>query len=182
MNDGPVKSWWDAREKQHAFQEAREMLDTVEGTAEHKAVLLNQIINACYQAAHYDPRTDPNTRRRSTVKESKAAIARLAQSANSLARAFRRDDPAIGWASHLAELESGVRLTRAVHDGPASSHEVAARYFEALVAALNGRLPEIHGGPFQHRTQVGNLLFPDPVAAGRRGDVDVATRAASSWA
>lgn len=84
-----------------------------------------------------------------------------------LAQSAKRNDKALMWACGIAEITSGVRITRKEKPSPMAHNLVVENYFLNLEKALRGRLPELDGGPFLPRFTVGNLIYEKPIKAGK---------------
>lgn len=124
---------------------------------------LYRIVNACYQAAHYDPQKDQGVIYREKIKTENDQREELAEAALVLAMSAKRGDKSLSWAMQIAEEKSGVRVTRKDHSEKMALNAVARKYFSALSDALIGKLPELDGGPFLHRFTIGNLTFDKPL-------------------
>lgn len=147
------------------------LLSEVGGCERDKTITLERIVQACYAAAHYNRNADPGAQYREALRVERKGLLQLSKAARIFRMAAERGDKSLGWAAEFAERNSGVRITRADKSEPEKWHPVAARYFKALEAALDGRLPEIHGGPFIGRFTIGNMIFSDPIKAGRPVEV-----------
>ena len=167
-----IRDWytrWRNTSRKHSG--ALALLSDVEGKERDQIITLERIVQACYAAAHYNRDNDPGARYRDALRVEKLRLSQLSNAAHVLRIAAERGDKSLGWAAEFAENESGVRITRAKKPEPEKWHAVAARYFKSLETALDGSLPEIHGGPFLHRFTAGNMIFTDAIKAGRPVEV-----------
>ena len=157
------QSWKDKPATRKAFV----LLKEVGGSERDLSITQWRICRACFEATHYKPEEDPGKKYRDGIAETKKTLKGLARAARVLKLAAGSDNKGLMWAMGKAEAESGVRLTRADKKGEISLTKVAESYFDSLESALEGKLPEISGGPFLHKFTIGNLHFDRPIRAGR---------------
>jgi hypothetical protein len=162
-----LRDWFMTWRDKPTARSALRLLEEVGGTERHLANTLQRIAEACFNAVHYRPDLDPGKVYRAEIISAKKQIGQLARAARVLALGAAGKNKGLMWAMTKAELDSGVRLTRAEKDGPMELTVVAERYFRSLEAALRGTLPELSGGPFLHNCTIGNLIFDKPISAGR---------------
>jgi len=169
----PTVQEWYARwcNASHKRTGALALLSQVAGSDRDRVITLERIIRTCYAAAHYNRESDPGAQYREALRVEKKRLFQLSKAAHVLRMAAERGDKSLGWAAQFAESNSAVRITRVDHSEPQKWHLVAARYFKALKSALDGRLPEIHGGPFTGHFTIGNMIFNEPIKAGRPVEV-----------
>lgn len=158
-----ARSWWDDFRRSRAGGRAVDEFEECGGSEQERLITLNRIAIACFNASIYDPETDPGELYRASVVEARREVKALAKCARQLANAAERDLLGFDWAVIKAE-ESGARL-RSGDGGKIAMSELAHRFFRGLEHALEGRLPELHGGPWARRFTVGNLQSTKPIAS-----------------
>lgn len=150
------QAWWRSWSDQADTQDAEYKFSTIPGNDKDSQITLHRIRMACYQAAHYDPAKDPGLLYRDKIRMEKDQLAELAAAARVLKKSAQRGDKSLFWAMEFAEADSGIRITRKDYNEKMSVCVVAHKYFSQLEKALNGKLPELDGGPWLHRFAAGN--------------------------
>lgn len=166
-NTEAARSWYATWADKPATGTALKLLNALGGTNKHLAITRYRIECACFNAAHYDQKTDPGQIYRTDVAAERKRLVQLAKAARVLRLSAGRNEKGLMWACDFAEEKSGVRITRANKTGPKAHHLVVEEYFHALEDALKGKLPELHGkGPWLHKYTAGNMILPETIGAG----------------
>jgi hypothetical protein len=151
VSAGPFGPWWERTCDTKAGRKALQEFDSIRGAeVRGDAATLWRIANACYFASTYDSRHDPGELYRKQVREARSKLGGMARAARVLKNGFGSGVPGVGWALVAACGEL----------------KMWAAFFGSLEMSLNGRLPELHGGPFFHRFTVANLHFNKPRTSG----------------
>lgn len=148
--------WWAKLDRSREGRAALRAFERIRADDVDRAITLERIARACYLAATYAPNDDPAVKRRAALRAARSReLAQLSRAARTLAKAWERNAPGLVWAAGEAQIQSG-------HD----QKWIDERYFSALANALEGKLPEVHGGPWLHRFTVGNLRFEKAIGRG----------------
>lgn len=162
-----IEQWYQSWADKPAARRALDLLSQVGGAEEDLAMTRWRILRACYNAAHYDPERDPGKKYRDELVAMKKSISSISRAARVLKLAAASKHRGLMWAMAIADQESGVRLTRREPEGQVEVLSLAERYFKSLETALEGKLPEFSGGPFLHKSTIGNLFFERHLHSGR---------------
>lgn len=159
--------WYQDWKDKPPTQLALKRFEAIGGTDESIASTLERIAFACFNAAHYKPERDPGQIYRDKIRAEKTRLAQLAKAAHVLALSAGRAEKGMIWACLQAELNSGVSIRIKDSPEPVELNLIVSKYFSHLETAFKSKLPELHGGPWLHRSSIGNLIFNDAISAGR---------------
>ncbi len=162
-----AREWYQKWSSNPATHTALKLFKAISGTDAHVAITHHRIALACFDAAHYKPELDPGQIYRKEIQAEKKKLDQLTSAAHILALSAGHNEKGLMWACQIAESTSGVRITRIEKPGPMALNLVVENYFSHLETALRGKLPEIHGGPWLHRSTIGNLSYNKAISAGR---------------
>ena len=154
--------WWrdDRWKSKPRAREALRLLQSLEGTERDRHITAVRAVTCCFRAVAYTPAKDPGRVYRQRMKEQRNTAKSLARAANTLAKACERGDAAILWAIRWPLGKQPIR-----------SATLAGAWLQGLAENLEGKLPELHGGPFLHRYTIGNMHRDKPIREGARTTV-----------
>ncbi|HUR40599.1 MAG TPA: hypothetical protein VM240_05465 [Verrucomicrobiae bacterium] len=132
-------------------------------------LLVNRLLRACYQAAHFKPGTDRGRGYRADLQSLRGNRSKIVRRARQLADDLRKHR-ALMWP--LAMSGYSVRVLK----GPKKQFPLPnlADLLLAFADALDGKVPELDGGPFLHRFTFACLHFERPLERRRMPDVPTA--------
>jgi hypothetical protein len=167
---GEAATWRDKR----GVRAALVRCDQIKASEQDRARTLKRIADACIEAAHYRPDADPGPKFRKAMRETRDKVPDMAAAARTLAKACECADRAMMFALPGGNNALQVSLARP-HDGQRIEiTKMGAAWFTELEQGLKEWFNALEQRPKKRSLglhQVGNLLVPKSIGAGRKIDV-----------
>lgn len=148
------------------FQRSREVKDVWNNIDSLKTYvtgesLKRRLVKACFLAATYDETTDPYSKRRETDKQFYNELDKHLADLERIETFITLHDvaPAHAFARAILELRENKKITISC-EKKTETHTLLLQILESYKQALQKPLFGVRAGPFIHRTQIGNLIYP----------------------